>query len=103
MGVSAYNENDLPPDQCGNDFVNIRCPSSADAHRRVRAGVSLTTHHYKAVAEFSDVSLLDVTGAPYSSELPLLFDTHYEYRGNESHLQVGCELEQSDFVAVVCP
>lgn len=81
-GFGALNESGLSPGQYENGFATIGCPVSAEAHRR--AGSGLATYRYEYAGNFSNVSPLPWVGATHSAELPLLFGTHYEYRGNST-------------------
>ncbi|KAK8055171.1 Acetylcholinesterase [Apiospora rasikravindrae] len=81
-GFGALNESGLSPDRYENGFMVIGCPVSAEAHRRADAG--LATYRYEYAGNFSNVSPLPWIGATHSAELPLLFGTHYEYRGNST-------------------
>ncbi|KAK8082796.1 Acetylcholinesterase [Apiospora saccharicola] len=85
-GFGAFNESGLSPGQYENGFATIGCPVSAEAHRRAGADPSLglSTYRYEYAGNFSNISPLPWVGATHSAELPLLFGTHYEYRGNST-------------------
>lgn len=57
----------------------IACPVSAEVKNRNSA--NLTTYRYQYAGNFSNISPLPWFGAYHSSELPLLFGSHYEYGG----------------------
>ncbi|OTA26318.1 hypothetical protein BTJ68_10564 [Hortaea werneckii EXF-2000] len=52
--------------------------------RSNRETAGLTTYRYIYSGNFSNVSPLPWMGAYHSSELPMIFGTHYEYRGNST-------------------
>jgi carboxylesterase type B len=60
----------------------IACGVGGEVKRR-NAG-SLTTYRYQYAGNFSNISPLPWFGAYHSSELPMIFGTHYEYRGNST-------------------
>jgi carboxylesterase type B len=60
----------------------IACPVGSEVKRRNAGG--LTTYRYQYAGNFSNVSPVPWFGAYHSSELPILFGTHYEYRGNST-------------------
>jgi len=45
------------------------------------------TYRYQYLGNFTNVSPLPWMGAYHSSELPLLFGTHYEFRGNSTEYE----------------
>ena len=53
----------------------------------IRNLANLTTYRYEYAGDFSNISPLPWFGAYHSSELPMLFGTHYEYRGNSTEYQ----------------
>ncbi|KAK4991545.1 hypothetical protein LTR50_001739 [Elasticomyces elasticus] len=55
----------------------IACPVALEVSNRVLVG--LPTYRYQYAGNFSNVSPVGWMGAYHSSELPLLFGTHYEY------------------------
>ncbi|RAK98860.1 carboxylesterase [Aspergillus ibericus CBS 121593] len=57
----------------------IACPVAEEVKNRNLGG--LTTYRYQYAGNFSNISPLSWFGAYHSSELPLLFGTHYEYGG----------------------
>ncbi|KAM0130692.1 hypothetical protein ACHAP3_007233 [Botrytis cinerea] len=60
----------------------IACPVAQEV--RARENVGLTTYRYQYTGNFTNISPLPWMGAYHSSELPLLFDTHFLYRGNST-------------------
>lgn len=60
----------------------VTCPVVAEVENRVEHGY--TTYRYEYFGNFSNISPLPWIGATHSSELPLLFGTHWEYRGNST-------------------
>ncbi|KAK7924415.1 hypothetical protein PG985_006469 [Apiospora marii] len=80
----AFNESGLSPGQYENGFAVIGCPVSAEAQRRAGSQLGLATYRYEYAGNFSNISPLPWIGATHSAELPLLFGTHYEYRGNST-------------------
>ncbi|OJJ38084.1 hypothetical protein ASPWEDRAFT_734215 [Aspergillus wentii DTO 134E9] len=69
-----------PPEETMHALTQsiIACPSAREVHIRELAG--LTTYRYYYTGNFSNISPWDWMGAYHSSELPLLFGTHDEYR-----------------------
>jgi carboxylesterase type B len=63
----------------------IACPVAELADMRGLA--NLTTYRYLYAGNFSNISPLPWFGAYHSSELPMLFGTHYEYRSNSTEYQ----------------
>ncbi|PQE07358.1 chlorogenic acid esterase precursor protein [Rutstroemia sp. NJR-2017a WRK4] len=60
----------------------IACPVAQNV--RTRNLANLTTYRYQYAGNFSNISPVSWFGAYHSSELPLLFGTHYEYRANST-------------------
>ncbi|KAH9807844.1 carboxylesterase [Teratosphaeria destructans] len=60
----------------------IACPTGQEVKNRELAG--LTTYRYRYSGVFNNTSPVPWFGAYHSSELPLLFGTHGEYRGNST-------------------
>jgi carboxylesterase type B len=60
----------------------IACPVARNVQTRNLA--NLTTYRYQYAGNFSNISPVSWFGAYHSSELPLLFGTHYEYRANST-------------------
>jgi carboxylesterase type B len=54
---------------------------------QVRNLANLTTYRYQYSGNFSNISPVSWFGAYHSSELPLLFGTHYEYRANSTEFE----------------
>ncbi|KAK4565655.1 hypothetical protein LTR86_003503 [Recurvomyces mirabilis] len=89
------------------DITNnvIACPSAAEVQRRELVG--LTTYRYQYSGVFNNTSPVGWFGAYHSSELPLLFGTHYEYRGNStpyeyevSHFMEGKTFSHHDTLVI---
>ncbi|EOD49267.1 putative chlorogenic acid esterase precursor protein [Neofusicoccum parvum UCRNP2] len=62
------------------------CPATKTTYERLDAG--LTTHRYFYAGNFSNVSPRPWNGAYHSSELPLLFGTHGDFRGASTAFEV---------------
>ncbi|KAI0020882.1 Alpha/Beta hydrolase protein [Xylariomycetidae sp. FL0641] len=60
----------------------IVCPTVEEINRRVDNG--LATYRYLYSGNFSNVTPLPWIGATHSSELPLIFGTHAQYRHNST-------------------
>ncbi|RDW77821.1 hypothetical protein BP6252_05874 [Coleophoma cylindrospora] len=60
----------------------IACGVAAEVLNRHRIG--LLTYRYQYTGNFTNVSPVSWFGAYHSAELPLLFGTHYEFRGNST-------------------
>ncbi|RAO67053.1 uncharacterized protein BHQ10_003065 [Talaromyces amestolkiae] len=63
----------------------IACPVAAEVKNRNLA--NLTTYRYQYAGNFSNISPLPWFGAYHSSELPMVFGTHYEYRDASTQFQ----------------
>ncbi|KAH8900642.1 alpha/beta-hydrolase [Thozetella sp. PMI_491] len=63
----------------------IVCPVSNQI--ALRAKNNLTTYRYYYAGNFSNISPQPWIGASHSAELPLIFGTHYEYRGNSTEFE----------------
>ncbi|KAE9988296.1 hypothetical protein EG328_011669 [Venturia inaequalis] len=68
--------------QLASAGTRITCPIVNEVANRVKHGY--TTYRYEYFGNFSNISPLPWIGASHSSELPLLFGTHWEYRGNST-------------------
>jgi len=71
-----------------------------DADRgRNRNRIGLPTYRYQYAGNFSNVSPVSWMGAYHSSELPLLFGTHDEFRGPSTpfEYQVSYTMEGSSY------
>jgi carboxylesterase type B len=60
----------------------IACPVASEVKNRNNGG--LVTYRYQYAGNFTNISPLPWFGAYHSSELPIVFGTHYEYRGNST-------------------
>ncbi|KAF4554546.1 Carboxylesterase-like protein 20 [Elsinoe fawcettii] len=63
----------------------IACPVAAEVKNRQLAGLS--TYRYQYAGNFTNVSPVSWFGAYHSSELPLLFGTHFQYRGQSTFFE----------------
>ncbi|KAF4451650.1 hypothetical protein F53441_5329 [Fusarium austroafricanum] len=81
-GFGTYNASGLSPSQTAIGLQAITCPVAAEVRDRAKFGYS--TYRYYYTGNFSNISPLPWIGATHSAELPLLFGTHYEYRGNST-------------------
>ncbi|KAL4940304.1 Alpha/Beta hydrolase protein [Aspergillus oleicola] len=63
----------------------ITCPVASEVRNRLNNG--FTTYRYLYSGNFSNISPLPWVGAAHSSELPLIFNTHWEYRGNSTQYE----------------
>ncbi|KAJ5100308.1 hypothetical protein N7456_006360 [Penicillium angulare] len=63
----------------------IACPVAVEVKNRNMAGI--TTYRYQYAGNFSNISPLPWFGAYHSSELPMVFGTHYEYRGPSTQFE----------------
>jgi hypothetical protein len=55
--------------------------------RRARTAAGLTTYRYLFAGNFSNITPRYWLGAMHSSELPLVFGTHFEFNGNSTELE----------------
>lgn len=62
----------------------IACPVADEAHRRNLRADLYPTYRYQYTGNFTNISPVSWFGAYHSSELPLLFGTHYEYGPGKS-------------------
>ncbi|KAK3390653.1 Alpha/Beta hydrolase protein [Podospora didyma] len=63
------------------------CPAFKAATNRLDAGVPVWRYEYEG--NFSNISPLPFMGAYHSSELPLIFGTDQDYRGNSTELELA--------------
>ncbi|KAI1847473.1 hypothetical protein JX265_012313 [Neoarthrinium moseri] len=63
----------------------ITCPTFQEIQNRLAGG--LTTYRYEYTGNFSNITPLPWIGAIHSGELPLIFGTHFEYRGNSTQFE----------------
>ncbi|KAF9869635.1 carboxylesterase [Colletotrichum karsti] len=82
---STYDPNGMVPGQYENGLRSINCPVSQEVANREAAG--LTTYYYEYAGNFSNISPLPWLGAMHSAELPLVFGTHFQYRGNSTEFE----------------
>ncbi|OQN96764.1 hypothetical protein B0A48_17188 [Cryoendolithus antarcticus] len=64
----------------------IACPVAKEVVNRATHKID-PTYRYQYAGNFSNVSPLPWMGAYHSSELPLIFGTHYEFRGNSTEYE----------------
>ncbi|KAK1976777.1 Alpha/Beta hydrolase protein [Colletotrichum cereale] len=83
--LGSYDRNGMLPGQYENGLRAINCPVAKEVQLREMAG--MTTYYYEYAGNFSNVSPLPWLGAMHSSELPLVFGTHYLYRGNSTEYE----------------
>ncbi|POS70857.1 hypothetical protein DHEL01_v210750 [Diaporthe helianthi] len=82
----VFNEATGPTQATKDGFQgNIGCPVVKETSNRARFG--LPTYRYFYEGNFSNISPLPWIGAAHSAELPLLFGTHSEYRGNSTEFE----------------
>ncbi|KAH8688339.1 Alpha/Beta hydrolase protein [Ilyonectria robusta] len=84
-GFGTYSESGMTPGQWQIGLAAIVCPVSKEIQNRVKFGYDTYRYHY--AGNFSNISPLPWIGATHSAELPLLFGTHYEYRGNSTEFE----------------
>ncbi|KAH7233120.1 Alpha/Beta hydrolase protein [Fusarium tricinctum] len=84
-GFGAYNESGQSAAQTAIGLNAIVCPVAAEVSARAKYGYP--TYRYYYTGNFSNISPLPWIGATHSAELPLLFGTHYEYRGNSTEYE----------------
>ncbi|KAK8080574.1 hypothetical protein PG997_008392 [Apiospora hydei] len=63
----------------------IVCPTIDEIRDRFEAG--LTTYRYFYSGNFSNITPASWLGATHSSELPLIFGTHYQYNHNSTEFE----------------
>ncbi|KAI0968148.1 Alpha/Beta hydrolase protein [Xylaria arbuscula] len=81
-GFGTFSPDGLTPGQYETGLAAITCPTSTEIENRVQYGY--TTYRYEYGGNFSNISPRPWIGASHSSELPLVFGTHFEYRGNST-------------------
>ncbi|KAK2598351.1 hypothetical protein N8I77_011771 [Diaporthe amygdali] len=82
----VFNETSGPSQATKDGFqAAIGCPVVLEASNRAKFGYP--TYRYFYEGNFTNISPLPWVGAAHSSELPLLFGTHYEYRGNSTEFE----------------
>lgn len=65
--------------------LNVRCHVVGEA--RMRESLNLTSYRMMYAGNFSNISPLPWMGAYHSSELPLIFGTYGDFRGNGTDFQ----------------
>ncbi|KAK0390502.1 hypothetical protein NLU13_0006 [Sarocladium strictum] len=81
-GFGTFNASGLSPGQYQTGLNAITCPVAREVSNRDKFGQ--VTYRYLYGGNFSNISPRPWIGATHSAELPLLFGTHYEYRGNST-------------------
>ncbi|RWA04279.1 hypothetical protein EKO27_g10822 [Xylaria grammica] len=94
-GFGDFDPNGLTPGQYELGLAIETCPVSAEVERRVQYGY--TTYRYEYGGNFSNISPKPWIGASHSSELPLIFGTHYEYRANSTDFEWAVSNAMQDF------
>ncbi|KAH6889353.1 Alpha/Beta hydrolase protein [Thelonectria olida] len=84
-GFGTYNPTGVTETQWNIGLNAIVCPVVKEIHNRLKYGYETYRYHYSG--NFSNISPLPWIGATHSAELPLLFGTHYEYRGNSTEFE----------------
>lgn len=82
----SLNETTPPPAsvlQAGLDM--IACGVKEEVN--IRAQYGLTTYRYLFAGNFSNITPRYWLGAMHSSELPIVFGTHFEFNGNSTELE----------------
>jgi len=72
----------------------IACPLAVEVRNRNLA--SLPTYRYQYVGNFTNISPVSWMGAYHSSELPLLFGTHFEFRGQSTNFEYQVSYAMED-------
>ncbi|CAI6050689.1 unnamed protein product [Clonostachys chloroleuca] len=70
------------------------CPAVDAVGRRALAG--LPTYRYRYAGNFSNIAPRPWQGAYHSSELPLVFGTHPNYRGNSTAIEYATSVAMQD-------
>ncbi|PCD34332.1 hypothetical protein FGRA07_08650, partial [Fusarium graminearum] len=81
----TYNKSGVSASQLAIGRAAIVCPVAAEVENREKYGYP--TYRYYYTGNFSNISPLPWIGATHSAELPLIFGTHYEYRGNSTEYE----------------
>ncbi|KAI1873926.1 uncharacterized protein JN550_003195 [Neoarthrinium moseri] len=84
-GFGTFNASGMSEAQFQIGLSAITCPVVKEIKAREQFGYS--TYQYFYSGNFSNISPLPWIGATHSSELPLLFGTHYLYRGNSTEFE----------------
>ncbi|KAI6771474.1 hypothetical protein HG531_009099 [Fusarium graminearum] len=84
-GFGTYNKSGVSASQLAIGRAAIVCPVAAEVENREKYGYP--TYRYYYTGNFSNISPLPWIGATHSAELPLIFGTHYEYRGNSTEYE----------------
>ncbi|KAL3299246.1 triacylglycerol lipase V precursor [Colletotrichum asianum] len=83
--LGSYDPNGMLPGQYENGLKSINCPVSQEVANRDLAG--LITNYYEYAGNFSNISPVPWLGAMHSAELPIIFGTHFLYRGNSTEFE----------------
>ncbi|KAK9414310.1 putative Alpha/Beta hydrolase protein [Seiridium unicorne] len=84
-GFGTFNDAGVSPSQVATGLSVITCPVVQEVQAREQFGY--TTYRYLYAGNFSNIGPRPWIGATHSAELPLLFGTHYEYRGNSTEFE----------------
>ncbi|KAH8178474.1 carboxylesterase family protein [Sarocladium implicatum] len=81
-GFGNFSISGMTPGQYEAGLNAITCPVARES--KARDALDLVTYRYLYGGNFSNISPLPWIGATHSAELPILFGTHSEYRGNST-------------------
>ncbi|KAG9253016.1 Alpha/Beta hydrolase protein [Emericellopsis atlantica] len=84
-GFGTFDPNGMSPGQYQTGLNAITCPVAREVSNREKYGQ--VTYRYLYGGNFSNISPRPWIGATHSAELPILFGTHYEYRGNSTEFE----------------
>ncbi|KAH3992912.1 hypothetical protein HBI56_197850 [Parastagonospora nodorum] len=84
-GYISKNETKPPPGFSTEPGPSLGCPVQAEVAQRLK--YNLPTYRYLFAGNFSNITPRYWLGAMHSSDLPLVFDTHYQFRGNSTELE----------------
>ncbi|KAL4957589.1 Alpha/Beta hydrolase protein [Aspergillus filifer] len=89
----TFNASGESPENYQAGLSAITCPVASEVENRLSNGY--TTYRYLYAGNFSNISTLPWVGAAHSAELPLIFNTHWQYRGNSTQYEyeVGYALQ----------
>ncbi|KAH7035827.1 Alpha/Beta hydrolase protein [Microdochium trichocladiopsis] len=84
-GFGTFSPDGMTPGQYQTGLNAITCPTAREASNRAKYGQ--VTYKYLYGGNFTNISPRPWIGATHSAELPLLFGTHYEFRGNSTEFE----------------
>ncbi|KXJ87906.1 Alpha/Beta hydrolase protein [Microdochium bolleyi] len=84
-GFGNFSRDGMTPGQYQTGLNAITCPVAREVSNRDK--YEQVSYRYVYGGNFTNISPAPWIGATHSAELPILFGTHYEYRGNSTEFE----------------